>query len=219
VPTLVKEDVPVHLVKCDVEQMSTRLATALMFVAIGNQRKRATIHEREEVNALVSTKEDVPHKVLILLRAILTLRRHVMTMNQILFRVHRLELVGTFAVHRFIRTQVISLSHQHSSPCPNGQTRCGAFEGFPGVCTSLCCEETEETCYDAEWEPLYCAAISGGGCPCLNNQVKCGATKFYSGYCSDICCDLTTEGEISCVINELSSNAEVCTNASSCHCL
>lgn len=126
-----------------------------------------------------------------------------MTMRQILFHVHRSKLVGKYDLYscsRFVEHEYYSSSYQYLSPCPDNQTRCGAFEGFPGVCTTLCCEESMETCYDDKWEPLKCVAISDGGCPCPDNQVKCEVTEFYPGYCSDVCCDLTIEGEISCVI-------------------
>lgn len=81
-------------------------------------------------------------------------------------------------------------------PCPDGEVRCGAFEGFEGICTTICCAESEETCYDENWEPLYCKAKSEGGCPCPDGQSRCGATEFDLGYCTDMCCDLTIAGKM-----------------------
>jgi hypothetical protein len=75
--------------------------------------------------------------------------------------------------------------------CPGQQVRCGAYDGFEGVCTSLCCDiMTEDTCYDEiTSEPSYCAKISEGGCPCPSGQVRCGMNEYSIGYCTDVCCD------------------------------
>jgi len=71
--------------------------------------------------------------------------------------------------------------------------KCGAFEDYPGYCTTICCDEsTEEFCYDENWQP-YCASYTDGGCPCGEGMEKCGAEGDYPGWCSSICCDLTTE--------------------------
>jgi len=86
-------------------------------------------------------------------------------------------------------------------PCPEGQVKCGAsttlgYE-YPGYCTEICCDATEELCYsDADsWypRPTSCAKIADGGCPCPEGQVKCGSSEYYAGYCTALCCDSDSE--------------------------
>ena len=76
-------------------------------------------------------------------------------------------------------------------PCPDGEVKCGAFQGYAGWCTPLCCDfVTEETCYnETTFEPIYCAKILDGGCPCPSNQVRCGVSQYSIGYCTDTCCE------------------------------
>eukprot|EP00569_Conticribra_weissflogii_P006955 CAMPEP_0171333602 /NCGR_PEP_ID=MMETSP0878-20121228/4101_1 /TAXON_ID=67004 /ORGANISM="Thalassiosira weissflogii, Strain CCMP1336" /LENGTH=327 /DNA_ID=CAMNT_0011834549 /DNA_START=81 /DNA_END=1064 /DNA_ORIENTATION=+ len=81
-------------------------------------------------------------------------------------------------------------------PCEDDDdVKCGYSEYFPGYCTKVCCDpETEQTCYDSNWNPLWCAKIAWGGCPCPDGQVKCGSrTSRSAGFCTDICCDFRTE--------------------------
>eukprot|EP00970_Alexandrium_tamarense_P003052 scaffold436_cov188-Alexandrium_tamarense.AAC.35 len=73
-----------------------------------------------------------------------------------------------------------------SCPCPGNQIKCGAFEGYDGYCTDLCCPDTDETCYSEDWKPISCAPISEGGCNCGAGEVKCGTL------CSTICCNPST---------------------------
>lgn len=53
------------------------------------------------------------------------------------------------------------------SPCPEGEEKCGAFDGYAGYCTApeLCCADDEELCYSDDWysQAEYCAPISTGG--------------------------------------------------------
>ena len=77
-------------------------------------------------------------------------------------------------------------------PCPEGQERCGAYEGYAGYCVEpeFCCESDEEICYDDFYNPTGCVAISDGGCPCPEGETKCDAVPEWNitGYCTDICC-------------------------------
>ncbi|KAL7466632.1 hypothetical protein ACHAXS_006928, partial [Conticribra weissflogii] len=92
-------------------------------------------------------------------------------------------------------------------PCPKGQIKCGATEGYVGRCTKVCCDEfSAETCYGESGE--FCALISEGGCPCPKGLKKCGRTDKVAGmshmicfgkfltlyvrtlaYCASICCN------------------------------
>jgi len=79
-------------------------------------------------------------------------------------------------------------------PCPEGETKCGvsatADGGVTGYCTTMCCDgDDEQTCYDDDYEPAFCALIVEGGCPCPDGKVKCGATEDWAGYCTEVCCE------------------------------
>mmetsp|Transcript_1290 Transcript_1290/g.2868 ORF Transcript_1290/g.2868 Transcript_1290/m.2868 type:complete len:842 (-) Transcript_1290:261-2786(-) len=80
-------------------------------------------------------------------------------------------------------------------PCPEGQVKCGAVDGYPGYCTSICCDQSiEETCTDTfSGEVKSCALFTDGGCPCPDGLVKCGVVEGHSGYCTQVCCDENTE--------------------------
>eukprot|EP01082_Thalassiosira_pseudonana_P006863 g14965.t1 g14965 contig21:262136-264265(+) len=79
-------------------------------------------------------------------------------------------------------------------PCPSGEERCGAYEGYLGYCTSVCCPDDSETCFDENHKPESCAPYADGGCPCPSGEERCGAYEGYLGYCtSDVCCDYETE--------------------------
>jgi hypothetical protein len=83
-----------------------------------------------------------------------------------------------------------------SDDCPEGQVKCGAFDGYDDwYCTSVCCDiMTEHTCYnETNTEALYCAKISEGGCPCQSGQVRCEVSQYSIGYCTDVCCDWEVE--------------------------
>ncbi|KAL7547351.1 hypothetical protein ACHAWF_010669, partial [Thalassiosira exigua] len=80
--------------------------------------------------------------------------------------------------------------------CPDGEVSCGASDvsgGSMAHCTSLCCPEGTQTCYDANYDPSYCADIAAGGCPCDDGLVKCGNTTDWAGYCTEVCCDVDEE--------------------------
>ncbi|KAL3788381.1 hypothetical protein HJC23_009187 [Cyclotella cryptica] len=79
--------------------------------------------------------------------------------------------------------------------CPRGEVKCGAFKGYAGYCTPVCCDFlSEDTCYnETTSEPSFCAKISEGGCPCPTDQIRCGVSDFSIGYCTDVCCDWATE--------------------------
>mmetsp|Transcript_29535 Transcript_29535/g.60367 ORF Transcript_29535/g.60367 Transcript_29535/m.60367 type:complete len:198 (+) Transcript_29535:2129-2722(+) len=68
-------------------------------------------------------------------------------------------------------------------PCPEGQVKCGAVDGYPGYCTSICCDQSiEETCTDTfSGEVKSCALFTDGGCPCPDGLVKCGVVEGHSG--------------------------------------
>ncbi|KAL7465812.1 hypothetical protein ACHAXS_006131 [Conticribra weissflogii] len=80
-------------------------------------------------------------------------------------------------------------------PCPEGQIKCGAFGGYPGYCTDICCDPlTEETCYSQNTgQPESCSSFADGGCPCPHGQFKCGVMEGYPGYCASKCCDQSVE--------------------------
>lgn len=81
-------------------------------------------------------------------------------------------------------------------PCDDGEVKCGVMEvdgGHSGYCTTLCCGEGEQTCYDDNYDASSCALIEEGGCPCPEGQVKCGGTDDWAGYCTETCCDPTSE--------------------------
>lgn len=89
-------------------------------------------------------------------------------------------------------------------PCTEpGEEKCGfdASIGYTGYCTQpeFCCEQSEELCYDAEYNPTGCVAIADGGCACPEGEEKCGlnAEWNYAGYCTAICCD-DEAGEETC---------------------
>ena len=83
-------------------------------------------------------------------------------------------------------------------PCPEGQEKCGAYDGFAGYCTDpeLCCADDEELCFSDDWypQPESCAPISTGGCPCPEGETKCGIEPDmnYAGYCTSVCCEEQT---------------------------
>lgn len=79
--------------------------------------------------------------------------------------------------------------------CPLGEVKCGAFKGYAGYCTPVCCDFlSEDTCYnETTSEPSFCVKISEGGCPCPPDQIRCGVSDFSIGYCTDVCCDWVTE--------------------------
>ena len=81
-------------------------------------------------------------------------------------------------------------------PCPEGEEKCGGTSWWPGTCTTLCCEEDEDTCYDENYSPTECKAIADGGCDCPEGEVKCYAEPEWNmpGICVDACC--TDEQEI-----------------------
>ena len=93
-------------------------------------------------------------------------------------------------------------------PCPEGEEKCGAYEGYAGYCIApnLCCADDEELCYSDDWEPESCASISTGGCACPEGEIKCGAEPDmnYAGFCTSLCCeeeicyDLSTYEPTSC---------------------
>lgn len=103
-------------------------------------------------------------------------------------------------------------------PCPEGEVKCYTnarqagteffSEPWYGVCSSICCEEGEETCLDEYYNPSSCASIAEGGCDCNGEQVKCYADLEYNyaGYCVDQCCtdqqeacyDYETDGKQTC---------------------
>ena len=86
--------------------------------------------------------------------------------------------------------------------CPEGEVKCYTnaqhqqagseffSEPWYGVCTPICCEEGEETCYDEKHDPSSCTSIAEGGCGCNGEQVKCYVDPEYNcaGYCVDECC-------------------------------
>jgi len=90
--------------------------------------------------------------------------------------------------------------HDGGCPCEEGEVKCQASEytngyGYAGLCTELCCDDSEETCRDKETlRPTSCAKISGGGCgPCPEGQERCGAVEYkdgygYAGHCTELCC-------------------------------
>mmetsp|Transcript_20760 Transcript_20760/g.39422 ORF Transcript_20760/g.39422 Transcript_20760/m.39422 type:complete len:882 (+) Transcript_20760:148-2793(+) len=88
-----------------------------------------------------------------------------------------------------------ALISEGGCPCPEGQIKCGAFPGYAGYCTEVCCDDSiEETCYsNATWEAESCALISEGGCPCEDGEVKCEASLGFTGYCTDLCCNQPKE--------------------------
>lgn len=79
-------------------------------------------------------------------------------------------------------------------PCPEGQEKCDASKGDSGYCIEheYCCDwDSEDTCYDDNWNVVGCVPYADGGCPCPEGQEKCGALwpKFYeAGYCTEFCC-------------------------------
>ena len=78
-------------------------------------------------------------------------------------------------------------------PCPEGEEKCNADpeNGNVGWCAKLCCDsETEEMCFDENYDPISCAAIADGGCPCPEGEERCGANEAsgYLGYCAKVCC-------------------------------
>jgi hypothetical protein len=77
-------------------------------------------------------------------------------------------------------------------PCPEGQEKCGAFQGYTGYCIEpeYCCENDQELCYDVDYNPTGCMSISEGGCPCPEGQEKCGSMPEWNiaGYCTEFCC-------------------------------
>jgi len=84
-------------------------------------------------------------------------------------------------------------------PCPDGQDKCGADPtmNYAGYCTDLCCNPTQELCYNYTrcTDNEYCAEIADGGCPCPEGQMRCGADLVNNivGVCDYICCDTTTQ--------------------------
>lgn len=116
-----------------------------------------------------------------------------------LILINRLSRRSLFFAMKFNLSRTVLLSLlvglQASDDCPDGLVRCGAYEGYEGHCTAICCDiMTEDTCFDEKTsEPAYCAKISDGGCPCLPGQVRCGVNQYSIGYCTDVCCDWETE--------------------------
>ena len=50
-------------------------------------------------------------------------------------------------------------------PCPEGEEKCGVNDYSSGYCTSLCCEASEETCYDENHAPTLCRREGDKPCP------------------------------------------------------
>ena len=82
---------------------------------------------------------------------------------------------------------------QGDLPCPEGQVLCGVDHnfGWPGYCTSLCCNSDEVTCYDESYNPASCAKIAEGGCSCREGEVKCFTfiNDVIGYYCAALCCE------------------------------
>ncbi|KAL7462524.1 hypothetical protein ACHAXS_002905, partial [Conticribra weissflogii] len=80
-------------------------------------------------------------------------------------------------------------------PCPYGQVKCGAFDGYAGYCSPVCCDDDiEETCHSTyTGRAESCALISEGGCTCPDGELKCDSLGSNAGYCAKICCNQFTE--------------------------
>ena len=106
-------------------------------------------------------------------------------------------------------------------PCPDGEIRCeddnysqdvdniAMWQRRPrsghrlnpgGHCAPICCDSNvEQTCYDENYEPYYCALIEDGGCPCPEGQERCGGDDGWAGTCTEVCCD---DDETTCYDDE-----------------
>ena len=77
-------------------------------------------------------------------------------------------------------------------PCPEGQEKCGAVLGYSGYCVEpeYCCDDVQELCFDADYNPTGCADTSEGGCTCPEGEERCGDVPELNiaGYCTAFCC-------------------------------
>jgi len=116
-------------------------------------------------------------------------------------------------------TESCHLISDGGCPCSAGEQKCGMQDNYAGWCSAEVCPlscdwQTEEACYDDNWNTESCHSISDGGCPCAAGEQKCGMMYDYAGWCSAEACPLSCDWKTEETCYDDNWNAESCTSIS-----